>query len=48
MKIVFEQALTASDGGAAAMTWSSGSAGVYLVRTSCGGDLRTLRVVRTE
>ena len=45
---VFGRTVSASEGGSAAVQWSGGSAGLYLVRARRGDDVRTLRVVRTE
>ena len=45
---VFGRTVSVSEGGPAAVQWTGGSAGLYLVRARRGDDVRTLRVVRTE
>jgi len=45
---VFGRNVGVSEGGPAAVQWTGGSAGLYLVRARRGDDVRTLRVVRME
>ncbi len=45
---VFGTAVGSAEGGHATVSWSGGSAGLYLVRATRDGEIRTIRVVRTE